>query len=116
MDSAGFRAFIADGRSLLKNGASLMVFPEGTRSVDGKLADFKKGAFTIATMAKAVLVPITLSGTGEVMRCGREGELRPGKITVTVHPPIESKGSKTAQLADDARTVIASQLPQWKLE
>jgi 1-acyl-sn-glycerol-3-phosphate acyltransferase len=54
-DAAGFREFVKQGRGLLEKGASLCIFPEGTRCMDGKLADFKKGAFTIATKAKVCL-------------------------------------------------------------
>jgi hypothetical protein len=60
-DASGFKQFIALGKRLLNSGASLAVFPEGTRSLDGKLGQFKKGAFTIATTAKAkVLYPCSL--------------------------------------------------------
>jgi 1-acyl-sn-glycerol-3-phosphate acyltransferase len=50
-DAAGFRAFVKRGQKLLEHGASLAIFPEGTRSMDGKLGQFKRGAFTIARKA-----------------------------------------------------------------
>lgn len=114
-DTAGFKKFIAMARDLLGAGASILVFPEGTRAVDGKLQEFKKGAFTIATLAKAVVVPITILGSGDVMPSGHEGELYPGNIKIIVHPPIDSKGMKTGNLSDKCREVIASRLPAWKL-
>lgn len=115
MDAQGFRQFIALGKSLIAKGASLVVFPEGTRSKTGKLAEFKKGAFTIATMAKAQVVPISILGTGDVMPAGKEGTLSPGEIKVIVHPPIDTKGKKTAAVSAECREVIASALPAWKL-
>lgn len=56
-DAAGFRAFVKRGRELLDNKASLAIFPEGTRTMNGKLGAFKKGAFTIATKAKVRSLP-----------------------------------------------------------
>ena len=116
MDAAGFRAFIARGKSLLSKGASMVIFPEGTRSKTGKLAEFKKGAFTIATQARARIVPISILGTGDVMPAGKEGTLSPGKIKVIVHPAIDTKGKKTADVSEECRKVMCSVLPAWKLE
>lgn len=113
---AGFREFVKIGRELLENGASLAIFPEGTRTVDGTLKDFKKGAFTIATKAKAPIVPITILGSGDVMPSGKEGELHPGTIKIIVHPPILTRGKKTAQVTKETRDAIASRLPAWKTQ
>lgn len=116
MDAAGFRQFIAKGKTLLKQGASMVIFPEGTRSKTGKLADFKKGAFTIATQAKVSIIPISILRSGDVMPPGKEGTLSPGDITMVVHKPINTKGKKTAQVSEECRKVIASVLPAWKTE
>jgi 1-acyl-sn-glycerol-3-phosphate acyltransferase len=113
-DSAGFRKFLALGKEVLSHGASIMIFPEGTRSKDGKLAPFKKGAFTIATKARAKVVPISVLGSGDVMSAGREGTLAPGEIRVIVHPAIDVAGKKTAAVSDECRAAIASVLPAWK--
>jgi len=53
---------------MLSKGASVLFFPEGTRSKDKVMADFKKGAFSVAVKAGAPVVPITLIGTGEQMQ------------------------------------------------
>jgi 1-acyl-sn-glycerol-3-phosphate acyltransferase len=115
-DATGFRDFVKIGKDLLSKGASLCIFPEGTRSVDGKLKPFKKGAFTIATKAKVPVVPVTILGAGDVMPSGHEGELYKGKIKVIVHPPIITRGKKTSEVADECRDAIASRLPAWKLK
>jgi 1-acyl-sn-glycerol-3-phosphate acyltransferase len=72
-------------------GLSLIVFPEGTRSVNGKLQVFKSGAFRIGIDTGMPIVPISISGTWDIWRPG-ERVFRPGKIRVIVHPPIETAG------------------------
>ncbi|KAF9607636.1 hypothetical protein IFM89_037564 [Coptis chinensis] len=63
---------------LLRKGASVFFFAEGTRSKDGKLGAFKKGAFSIAAKTGVPVVPITLMGTGKLMPVGMEGTLGSG--------------------------------------
>ncbi|PIN18518.1 1-acyl-sn-glycerol-3-phosphate acyltransferase [Handroanthus impetiginosus] len=91
--------------SLIKKGASVLFFPEGTRSKDGKLGPFKKGAFSVASKTGAPVVPITLIGTGEIMPAGREGRLNPGSVKVIVHPAMV--GNKPDELCNKARNIIA---------
>ena len=75
-------------RETLRKNGSVLFFPEGTRSVDGTMADFKKGAFSVAAKEKVPVVPITLVNTGGVMRNGKEWMMRGGDIKVVVHPRI----------------------------
>ena len=79
---------LKDCRELLQNDCSVLFFPEGTRSADGTMADFKKGAFSVAAKENALVVPITLVGTSERMRNGKEWMLRAGGIKVVGHKPI----------------------------
>eukprot|EP00887_Chlorella_sp_A99_P003758 scaffold7.g3758.t1 len=94
---------------LLKRGASVLFFPEGTRSKDGRMYGFKKGAFSVAAKAKVPVVPVTLVGTGNLMPNAREYLLFPGRVKVVVHPPI-APGDAGA-MAERARAQIASSLP-----
>ncbi|KAA8522863.1 hypothetical protein F0562_009286 [Nyssa sinensis] len=89
MDSRSQLESLKRGMDLVKNGASVFFFPEGTRSKDGKLGAFKKGAFSIAAKTRIPVVPITLIGTGKIMPAGREGILNPGSVKVVIHKPIE---------------------------
>ncbi|MEW6616238.1 MAG: lysophospholipid acyltransferase family protein [Thermodesulfobacteriota bacterium] len=73
----------------IQKGASIMIFPEGTRSYDGMLQPFKKGGFTLAMRAKIPIVPITLTGTGKVMQRGTR-KVRPGNIKIIIDKPIET--------------------------
>ena len=75
----------------LKKGISLMIFPEGTRSLDGSLLPFRPGPFTIAIEAQAPVVPVTVHGTRELMPKGQP-YMRAGKISLVFHPPIPTEG------------------------
>lgn len=90
----------------------MLFFPEGTRSKDGVMAGFKKGAFSVAVKAKAPVVPVTLVGTGDVMPSGREGEMYARDVTIVVHPPIATdSGASAAAVCAAARAAVASALP-----
>lgn len=93
---------------LLRKGASVFFFPEGTRSKDGRLGVFKKGAFSLAAKVGVPVVPITLMGTGQIMPRGMEHTLRPGMVKIVIHKPIE--GGDADVLCDKARNVIATSL------
>lgn len=93
---------------LVKKGASVFFFPEGTRSKDGRLGAFKKGAFTVAAKTGVPVVPITLMGTGKIMPTGSEGILNHGNVRVIIHKPIY--GSKADVLCDEARNKIAESM------
>nr|XP_010919015.1 1-acyl-sn-glycerol-3-phosphate acyltransferase 1, chloroplastic [Elaeis guineensis] len=93
---------------LVRKGASVFLFPEGTRSKDGKLGAFKKGAFSVAAKTGVQVVPITLLGTGKLMPAGMEGILNPGSVKVIVHRPIE--GNDAGMLCCESRNVIATTL------
>ena len=73
---------------LLDNNTSVFLFPEGTRSKDGKLRKFKIGAFKIAVDNKTPIVPITIHGTGKMMPPGDELSLGTDDIIVHIHEPI----------------------------
>lgn len=94
---------------LVREGSSLIVFPEGTRSVDGQLGRFKKGSFLVALGANLPIVPITIEGSRHVMQKGRL-MVRPGHVRLTVHAPIPTEGLRRDEvpaLADRVRTVVA---------
>lgn len=108
MDSRSQMECLKRCMDLLKKGASVFFFPEGTRSKDGKLCAFKKGAFSVAAKVGVPVVPITLIGTGKIMPTGLEGILNPGSVKVIIHKPIE--GSDAAVLCNEARNAIADAL------
>jgi 1-acyl-sn-glycerol-3-phosphate acyltransferase len=95
---------------LVAQGHSLIVFPEGTRSVDGSVARFKGGPFLIALQAGLPVVPISIVGSRHVMFRG-EVMVRPGRVTVIVHDPIETAGvarDAAREFASSVRDIVAS--------
>lgn len=108
MDSRSQLQTLKRCTELVRKGGSVFFFPEGTRSRDGKLGAFKKGAFSIAAKVGVPVVPITLIGTGKIMPPGMEGILNTGSVKVVIHPPIE--GNNADALCTEARNVIAHEL------
>jgi 1-acyl-sn-glycerol-3-phosphate acyltransferase len=74
-------------RRLVSDRLSLIVFPEGTRSADGRVGTFRGGSFLLALEAGLTIVPISVSGTNHVMKKGRL-MTRPGHVTLVVHEPM----------------------------
>lgn len=77
--------------ALVRGGASLCAFPEGTRSRDGSIRPFKGGAFQVALQAGVPVVPIAIDGSGEVLPASGF-RVRPGTIIVRVGDPIPTAG------------------------
>jgi len=78
---------INEGAQNVKDGYSLVIFPEGTRSPDGKLKEFKQGSLKLALKAKAPIVPVAISGTFDMMQKGKR-IIRPAKVEVRIGDPI----------------------------
>jgi 1-acyl-sn-glycerol-3-phosphate acyltransferase len=98
----------------IEGGTSVMIFPEGTRSPDGTLQDFKTGSFTLALMAQVPVVPLAISGSGEVMP-KHSRWIHGGHITLTILPPVATAGrpvAERAELMEEVRGPIASLLEQ----
>lgn len=96
----------------VRAGKSLAVFPEGSRSPDGRLLDFKPGAFKIALRAGVPIVPVTIRGTHSLLPKGSLAP-RPGKVRVVIGKPIETKTfteKGVAQLMEVTRAAIEANL------
>lgn len=80
---------ILEGIQILKQGKSLVVFPEGTRSKCDKVGEFKPGSFKLATKAGVPIVPVTIDGSYKIFE-GSKYTIRPEKVSVYIHQPIET--------------------------
>ena len=104
---------ILEGIKTLKNGHSLVVFPEGTRSRGDKMGEFKSGSFKLATKSKVPIVPLTIDGTYRVMEANKI-LIKHSNINFYVHKPIYTdKLSKEeiTKLPETVEHIIRSKLP-----
>jgi len=96
--------------ALTSKGLSLIVFPEGTRSPDGRVGRFKGGSFYLALEAELDVVPLSVIGSRHVMLKGRLATY-PGRVRLVVHDPIETQGlagTDTRPFAERIRQIIVS--------
>jgi len=96
-DSAGALAVLKTAAVRMAGGISVVVFPEGTRSPDGRLLAFKRGGFLLAAKTTAHIVPVTISGSHKLLPKG-EWRLRPGIVEVHVGEPIATTDRPTGEL------------------
>ncbi|MBA4312178.1 MAG: 1-acyl-sn-glycerol-3-phosphate acyltransferase [Chlorobiaceae bacterium] len=104
---------LEDAANKIRNGASVLLFGEGTRSADGKLQQFKRGPFNLALRAGVPIVPVAINGSYKVLP-KHSFRIRPGTITLVLSSPIkppENEG-KEAELAlrDEVRAAIERNL------
>jgi 1-acyl-sn-glycerol-3-phosphate acyltransferase len=97
---------------VLRRGFHMLIYPEGTRSSDGRLLLFKKGPFHLAFESGVPVIPVTMLGTYECWPKGRL-KLQPGTATAVLHPPLDPKTYTDREaLMAGVRDIIASALPE----
>ncbi len=99
---------INEAAGKMKKGVSIMMFPEGTRSLDGKIRPFKKGGFVMAVDSGAPIVPVIIKGTWPIMD---KSSLRinTGNVTLEIERPIQTTGytrDTKEDLIESVRSVI----------
>lgn len=107
------RQTLEEAEKRLSKGMSIVVFPEGARTWDGKMRPFKRGAYLLATEFNLPVVPITIDGAFNVMPRFKKIP-KWGRITLTIHKPIEApeSGHTFSTLMDESYSAIAGSLPQ----
>jgi len=90
-----------------------MAFPEGMRSRDGRLMEFKGGLFSMAVKTEVKIVPITISHAHAIMPSTSFFPIQPGsgKLHLHVHPAIDTVGKTDAELVEEVRSAFLSRLP-----
>lgn len=107
---ASLRA-IEEGIGLLKQGFSLVIFPEGTRSKGHGMGEFKKGSLRLATKAGVPVVPVTLNGTYRAFE--EKGYIKPASVSFIVHKPILTKDlekKEASNLSEKVEEIIRNGL------
>lgn len=97
---------------LLNNGVSVLVFPEGTRSETGKLQEFKRGAFLIATQTRIPVLPITIIGSNEILPKGSK-KFKSKEVKIVFHKQVLFSGlnkKESTDLINDVHTTIGAPL------
>lgn len=92
----------------IREGKSVMTFPEGTRSHNGEIKAFKPGTFYLAIQSGVPIVPISIIGSGEIMP-KRSLKIRPGKIKMIIDQPVSVEGytvENRQELINKVRQVI----------
>jgi len=109
----GGKKSIAKAAVLMRDkGYSFLIFPEGTRSRDGKLQRFRRGGFFLALETGVPIVPVTIRGTFELMPKGQRFA-RKGKVRVEFHEPVPVTGytaETLGELMERVRAAISSGL------
>jgi 1-acyl-sn-glycerol-3-phosphate acyltransferase len=103
------------GAAELRLGHSLMAFPEGTRSVDGRVREFKKGIFYMALEGGVPIVPVAINDTRLVMRKGA-GTCVPGDVYLEILPPVSTEGYTIDNIEELIERVRAIIVPHIKYE
>lgn len=106
---------MAQAKRILRDGMSLVVFPEGSRTPDGKIKKFKRGAFSLAAEFGLPIVPLTIDGSFNILKKG-SFSVNPGKIKLVIHKPIEFKAEADSKelierLLTESEAAIKSALP-----
>ena len=97
---------LKEAAAKMKNGVSVMIFPEGTRSRDGEIRPFKKGGFVMAVDTGVPIVPIILQGTWPIMDKS-SWRINTGEVSLQIEQPIDTAGY-TRETKDDLMETVRS--------
>ena len=106
---------LEEARKKIVNGTSVIFFPEGTRSLSGKLGIFKKGAFMTARELGIPILPVTIVGTHSILP-PQTLRVMPGRATLVIHEPIPTAGysnDNITELMSGVKKVIQSGLDRY---
>jgi 1-acyl-sn-glycerol-3-phosphate acyltransferase len=113
---SGAHALIKAQR-ILEQKCSVMIFPEGTRTLDGRVRQFSEGAFHLAIKAKVSILPLVIEGSHDCIPKNSWRFGKPSEIFLKVLPPIETTRltiQDVPALRDTVRSVIMKQIAEWR--
>ena len=93
----------------VKQGSSVIIFPEGTRSEDGTVGPFKKGSNLISSRSNSPMVPVTIVGSGDIIKKG-SAIINPGTVQIIISPPITKHEKDDGQILNSIRDTICDNL------
>ncbi|MDR0454811.1 MAG: 1-acyl-sn-glycerol-3-phosphate acyltransferase [Deferribacteraceae bacterium] len=99
---------VLDAVKALEKGISLTIFPEGSRSKDGEIISFKRGAFLIAGHTGMPIVPFAITGTADVMPCGNLN-VKPGLCRISFLPPVMPGNMPSKELASSVEDIVRNE-------
>ncbi len=105
---------VNDGKMWISRGASIAIFPEGTRSKTGEIQRFKQGAFALAKEAGVEILPVVMDGTATVLKKNKLFNWR-NVLTVKVLPPISAEkvaSTDTMELANEVHDMMVEALAE----
>jgi len=100
---------ITEAEKVLQSGYHIVILPEGTRTMSGKLNSFKKGGFHLARNTKARIIPVIVQGLYDIKPKNR-WYIKPGKINIIVEKPIAIDNKTVEELLDETYTVFTNHL------
>lgn len=115
-DLKSIKEMMATCRNWLKQGASIMIFPEGTRSPDGEIQEFRDGPFKMATDCNVPVVPIVIDGTHELLPKGTFMLNFKGHVRIKVLPPVYPAdfNCNVKQMRDHVRKLMVATLDEMR--
>lgn len=111
------RAVMGASARKLRDGVSLCIFPEGTRSADGNLGPFKEGAFRLAVQTGCPILPVAIEGSRFILPKGRFSFYQRARVRVALLPPISAEGLTEADvpaLLEKTRAALAAKLAELR--
>lgn len=116
-DSKNAMAGVQQAIEAVKNGTSVLIYPEGTRSEDGNLGEFKRGGFMLASRSGRPIVPVTIVNSGNILPKGQL-DFKGGKVKVIIDKPIEIPENITkkeeVELMAQVREIIDNNLKKYE--
>jgi 1-acyl-sn-glycerol-3-phosphate acyltransferase len=113
---SGARA-LSQAKAVLAQKCSVMIFPEGTRTADGRVRQFSEGAFHLAIRARVPILPLVIDGARECIPKHTWRFGKPSDVRLRILPPIDTSGfslQDAGLLRDTVRAAIMAQIATWR--